>query len=34
MAAIEKMIDEAEAFAKASPLPDPARVMDDVFCCG
>lgn len=30
----EKRIDEAEAFAKASPLPDPAHVLDDVFCCG
>jgi pyruvate dehydrogenase E1 component alpha subunit len=36
LAALDKSVRgavaEAEAFARASPLPDPAEVLDHVFC--
>jgi pyruvate dehydrogenase E1 component alpha subunit len=30
-AAIRKEVDEAQAWAEASPLPDPATLLDDVY---
>ncbi|MFP4564594.1 MAG: thiamine pyrophosphate-dependent dehydrogenase E1 component subunit alpha, partial [Spirochaetia bacterium] len=30
---VAEAVEEAERFAKESPEPDPANVMDEVFCC-
>jgi pyruvate dehydrogenase E1 component alpha subunit len=30
---VDKLIEEAEEFSMNSPEPDPANVMDEVFCC-
>jgi pyruvate dehydrogenase E1 component alpha subunit len=30
---IEEEIDQAEAFARESPEPDPSHVLDNVYCC-
>lgn len=30
---IDEEIDQAEAFARQSPEPDPVRVLDNVYCC-